>query len=63
MKKQVKTLEFKKEVKKKYPKAKCDRDGAMFFVMVSGVNLGSGFSREAAWRSAYYQINKPQFYL
>jgi hypothetical protein len=30
----------------------CNRDGAMFFVSKHGEDLGAGFSREAAFRSA-----------
>lgn len=39
-------------VKAKYPNAKCERDGAMFFVRSGKKDLGAGFSKEGAWCSA-----------
>lgn len=52
----------KKNVLKMFPKAKCERDGAFFFVFIivnkKKVDLGGGFSPEGAWCSAGVTVRK-----
>jgi hypothetical protein len=43
-------------VKSKFPKADVARDGALFFCYEGLKDLGAGFSKEAAWRSAACNI-------
>lgn len=43
-------------VKSKFPKADVTRDGALFFCYEGQKDLGAGFSKEAAWRSAACNI-------
>ena len=50
----------KKDVMKKYPKAKCVRDGAMFFVTIGKEDIGAGFSPEGAWYSAGVTISQAE---
>lgn len=51
----------KENVIKVFPKAKCERDGAFFFVFVivnkKQVDLGAGFSSEGAWCSANVTVS------
>jgi hypothetical protein len=54
--------EVKVAVKKKYPFAKIERDGALFFIFTgngrSKRDHGAGYSEEGAWRSALIKISK-----
>ena len=43
-------------VKAKHPLAEVNRDGAMFFCHEGKKDLGAGFSKDAAWRSAVCNI-------
>lgn len=45
-----------KAVKTKHPKAEVNRDGALFFCHEGLKDLGAGFSKEAAWKSAACNI-------
>lgn len=47
---------YRSTVKKKYPDAKCGRDGAFFFVYSGTKDLGAGFSEQAAWCSAFIYL-------
>ena len=44
------------KVKGKHPKAEVNRDGALFFCHEGLKDLGAGFSKEAAWKSAASNI-------
>src|ERR1035437_9153686 len=44
------------KVKEKHPKAEVNRDGALFFCHEGLKDLGAGFSKEAAWKSAACNI-------
>lgn len=47
---------YETKVKEHYPNAKVMRDGAIFFCYDGLKDLGAGFSKNAAWVSAYNKI-------
>ena len=44
------------KVKEVHPKAEVNRDGALFFCHEGINDLGAGFSKDAAWKSAACKI-------
>lgn len=60
MRTELPSIKARKKVLAKYPAARVQRDGALFFVSIGKgydkVDLGAGFSKAGAWCSAGYHL-------